>query len=81
MKNSILSHGLINRIKEQFPDKIIWLYSNFYLDEIITDSIQLKIIRFCDALWSGRSKTIKIYPKLKFIGSSNHSIIDMKRIL
>ncbi|MDE5757635.1 MAG: radical SAM protein [Allobaculum sp.] len=72
---------MIKRIKEQFPDKVIWLYSGFYLDEIITDPIRLETVRLCDVLCDERFEITKKDPSLKFVGSSNQRVIDMKKTL
>ncbi len=45
--------ALIKRIRERFPGKVIWIYSGFYLDEIITDPIRLETVRLCDVLCDG----------------------------
>ena len=73
--------ALIKRIKERFPDKAIWLYSGFYLDEIITDPIRLETVKLCDVLCDGRFEITKKDPSLKFVGSSNQRVIDMKKTL
>lgn len=73
--------ALIKRIKERFPDKAIWFYSGFYLDEIITDPIRLETVRLCDVLCDGRFEITKKDPSLKFVGSSNQRVIDMKKTL
>ena len=73
--------ALIKRIKERFPNKVIWLYSGYYLDEIITDPIRLETVRLCDVLCDGRFEITKKDPSLKFVGSSNQRVIDMKKTL
>lgn len=72
---------LLKRIKETFPKKAVWLYSGFYLDEMVTDPVKLEILHLIDVLVDGRFVLEKKDLSLKFCGSSNQRVIDMKKTL
>lgn len=72
---------LLKRIKQNFPEKAIWLYSGFYLDEMVTDPIKLEILHLLDVLVDGRFVEEKKDLSLEFCGSSNQRVIDMKKTL
>ena len=81
--------GLINflrRVKEELPDKDIWAYSGYLLDtELLTGRARCEVtdemLSYLDVLVDGefveRLKDIT----LKFRGSSNQRLIDMKKTL
>ena len=81
--------GLINflrRVKEELPEKDIWAYSGYLLDtELLTGRARCEVtdemLSYLDVLVDGefveRLKDIT----LKFRGSSNQRLIDMKKTL
>ena len=85
---------LVKEIKHQYPDKEIWLYSGFKFETIInlvTDDLNTErdyilncrkeILNYIDILVDGRFEEDKKDLTLKFRGSSNQRVIDVKKSL
>ena len=78
---------LIDRVRFEYPEKTIWIYSGFTYEDIIkqgaypntkyTSDILMKI----DVLVDGKFKQELASPVLKFRGSSNQRIIDIPRTI
>ncbi len=74
--------------KEKFPNKDIWCYSGFTFEEITgkvksrakTD-VSAEMLSLIDVLVDGRFEESKKDITLKFRGSSNQRIIDVKKTL
>ncbi len=67
--------NLIDRIKEEFPDKDIWLYTGDVYEEAIEHYMKKRIIDKCDVLVEGPFKLYLRDTSLAFRGSSNQRII------
>lgn len=78
-------HGLIGflrRVKQAYPDKDIWCYSGYTLEEIqsgqahtdVTD----ELLTLIDILVDGEFKEESYNIALKFRGSDNQRIIDLR---
>lgn len=65
---------LAKSFKEKFPNKTLWLWSG-YLYENLKD---LEIIKYLDVLIDGVYKDELSNPTLKWRGSSNQRVIDIK---
>jgi len=64
----------IKDFKKKFPDKNIWVYSGY-----LYENIDSEILEYIDVLIDGEFKeNLKDY-RLKFRGSSNQRIIDVKK--
>lgn len=74
--NNILgSENLCKSIKEIMPDKDIWLYTGYKWESIKDE----EIVKYLDVIVDGRFvKELKSY-ELRFKGSSNQRIIDVKK--
>ena len=74
--------NLILCIKEKFPDMNIWIYSGYTYEEILdkkySEGITNDILDNVDVLVDGRFVIEKRDIRLKFRGSSNQRLIDMK---
>ena len=70
-------------LKRQFPDKDIWLYSGYTIEEILKDNNVLKsnILLLCDVLVDGRYIEKKRDITLKWRGSSNKRVIDIQKTI
>lgn len=68
---------LCNTFKRYFPDKTIWCYTGYRWEEIK----QLYIMKYIDVLVDGQFVEALKDPRLKFRGSSNQRIIDVKKSL
>ena len=78
---------LINRVKEKFPDKNIWCYSGYTFETDIMGKMYNnwketpEILSYIDVLVDGKFEEDKKDIKLRFRGSSNQRIIDVKKSL
>lgn len=64
-------------IKEELPDKNIWLYTGYRWEEIK----DLPIVKYIDVLVDGRFVLELKDTKLEWKGSSNQRVIDVKKTL
>ena len=74
---------IIQRIRCSYPDKNIWVYSGYTLEELLENKEfhgypVNNILRNIDVLVDGRFVTEKKDLKLRFRGSSNQRIIDIQ---
>lgn len=77
---------LVNRVRKEFPNKTIWIFSGFTYEELISGSrasgeTANEILSVCDILVDGRFDKSKKNISLKFRGSENQRIIDLKPTL
>lgn len=78
---------LYHRIRERFPEKTIWVYSGYTLDEQLwkespaRTEVTDEILSLIDVLVDGEFVAEKKNITLKFRGSENQRIIDMKKSL
>lgn len=78
---------LLKRIKETYPDKTIWCYSGYLLDdELLNDSrarceVTDEMLSYIDILVDGEFKQDLKDLRLRFRGSSNQRVIDLKETL
>ena len=77
---------IINFLKDIRPiideyNKSIWIYSGYTYEEIILDKNKLEMIKLCDVLVDGRYEERLKNLRLKFRGSSNQRVIDIKKSL
>ena len=61
--------------------KNIWIYSGYTFEQIIADENKKKLLSMCDVLVDGRFDKTKTELNLKFKGSTNQRIIDVKQSL
>lgn len=76
----------IKKIKSMFPNKDIWIYSGYTLEEMLEGKLSKtattkEILKTADILVDGEFIETKKNLKLKFRGSSNQRIIDIKKSL
>lgn len=80
---------LVNRIKSECPDKMIWCYSGYTWEQIfppVTPYLNLSqaeitrqnVVKSCDILVDGRFVEEEKDLSLEFRGSKNQRIIDVK---
>ena len=67
--------NLIDRIKSEFPDKDIWLFTGDVYEEAIKNPLKSKIISKCDVIVDGPYLFYLRDTSLAFRGSSNQRII------
>ena len=76
---------LVKKVKEIYPNKTIWCYSGFTFDQIMNmcDKFEItkELIQYFDILVDGKFEIEKKDLKIRFRGSSNQRIIDLKKTL
>ena len=77
---------LVTKVKEKYPNKNIWCYTGFdfekdIMPECITSAVTKQLISNIDVIVDGKFDESKMDRKLKFRGSSNQRIIDVKETL
>lgn len=71
---------LLKKIRILFNNtKSVWLYSGFIFDEAIKNEKRKQIIKLCDIMVDGRFESDKKNLLLKFRGSSNQRLVDIKK--
>lgn len=78
MDDSLVS--LLNRIRVE-TEKDIWLWSGYTFDEIINNEKMREILGYIDVLIDGRFIMAERNIKLKYRGSKNQRVIDVKKSL
>lgn len=68
---------LAKAFKKRYPNKDIWVWSGYLFDELK----DIKGLSYIDTLVDGRFVLEKANPTLKFRGSSNQRVIDVKKSL
>ena len=78
--------SLAKKLRERFPEKTIWLYSGYTFDtEILEwakdDEIVKNLLPLLDVIVDGEFILKEKNLNLKFRGSANQRLIDVKRSL
>lgn len=73
-------YNLLQRIKKD-TNKDIWLWTGFLIEDILKDEKKKKILKCVDVLIDGRFDINKRDISLKYRGSSNQRVIDVKKTL
>ena len=63
------------------PDRDIWIWSGFTWEEILKDENRFSLIKECDILIDGKFVDSLKDLNLKWKGSSNQRVIDVKKSL
>ena len=63
------------------PDRDIWIWSGFTWEEILEDENRFSLIKECDVLIDGKFEDNLKDLNLKWKGSSNQRVIDIKKSL
>ena len=69
---------LAKRFKEKFPNKTIWSWTGFLFDRDLKDK---EVMKYIDVLVDGQYKDELHDFRLKYRGSSNQRVIDVKESL
>ncbi|MEZ8824347.1 anaerobic ribonucleoside-triphosphate reductase-activating protein [Vibrio amylolyticus] len=67
---------LVKRVKQECPDKDIWLWTGYKIDELSSE--QQELLPFLDTLIDGKFEQDNYDPSLKWRGSSNQIIHSFK---
>ena len=79
-------YSLAKKIKERFPEKTIWLYSGYTFETDIlkwaeTDEVVKNMLPLLDVIVDGEFHIKEKSLQLKFRGSANQRLIDVKKSL
>lgn len=82
--------NLVRKIKYNYPDKKIWLYTGYCFEEILQDKstptafYRFEVLKSVDILCDGRFVTELKDPlnkEVKWVGSTNQRVLDMDKSL
>lgn len=76
-RESILN--LVKRIKHDFPNKTIWLYTGYTWEQIMNDTLMHDIVVLTDVLVDGEYVEELKDVKYHWAGSTNQRVIDVKK--
>ena len=68
----------IKEYKKANPNHTIWIYTGFTYEDCLKNEERTKLLSLCDVLVDGKFESNKKDPSLKFRGSSNQRIINLK---
>lgn len=73
--------SLAKKVKEECMGKDIWIWSGYTFEEIVSDERKLELLNYCDALIDGKFMIEQRNLKLKWQGSENQRVINVKESL
>lgn len=73
--------NFLKRIKREASNKSIWIYSGYTFEQIMSDAKKRSILKMCDILVDGPFIEEQKNIRLRFKGSENQRVIDVKRSL
>ena len=71
--------NLVNKIRLLLPEKTIWLYTGYTWEAIMDDAKRREIVLNCDVLIDGQYIDEQRDITLKWRGSPNQRVIDVKQ--
>ena len=77
-KNIEATTKLAKKFKEKYPNKTIWSWTGFKMDEDLKDK---EVLNYLDVLVDGQYKDELHDFRLKWRGSSNQRVIDVQKTL
>ncbi len=69
---------LAKRFKATYPEKNVWVWTGFLMDK---DLMNKEVLKYVDVLVDGQYKDELRNPMLKYKGSTNQRVIDVKQSL
>ena len=74
---------LVKDIKERYPNKTIWLYTGYQYEQLLFEGKfdVVYILKNCDVVVDGKYIDEKRDVSLKWRGSSNQRVLDMKKCI
>lgn len=71
----------LNKFKSNFPDKDIWMWTGFTWEVLKEDKKRFELVKLCDVIIDGRFILEEKDLNLKWKGSKNQRVIDVKKSL
>ena len=71
----------VEAFRAKFPDKTVWAYTGFTLEEVLLNENRRKLFELCDVLVDGKFVKSEKGFNLKFKGSANQRTIAVKESL
>ena len=68
---------LVRKFKEKYPDKTVWLWTGYLLEEVFEDLVDSQIDVVVDGRFVEELKDLR----LKFRGSANQRVINLKETI
>ena len=68
---------LVRKFKEKYPDKSVWIWTGYLIEDVFEDLVDSGIDVLVDGLFVEDRKDLR----LKYRGSSNQRVIDFKETL
>lgn len=68
---------VVRKFKEKYPDKTVWLWTGYLLEDVFEDLVDSQIDVIVDGRFVEELKDLR----LKYRGSSNQRIIDLKETI
>ncbi|MCR4901299.1 MAG: anaerobic ribonucleoside-triphosphate reductase activating protein [Butyrivibrio sp.] len=88
VSNQAVLRPFLEKLKNELPNKTIWIYSGYVIEELLDEDNKrchsadtMKILGLIDILVDGEFVEAKKDMMLRFRGSSNQRIIDVKQSL
>jgi anaerobic ribonucleoside-triphosphate reductase activating protein len=69
---------LVKEFRKKYPKKSIWAWSGFLYEDYLRDK---EVLKYLDVIVDGQFKNDLRNPNLKWRGSSNQRVIDVKKSL
>ena len=71
----------VNKFKKHFPEKNIWIWSGFTWEMIKENKNLYSLVSLCDVLVDGKFDINEKNIKLKWRGSNNQRVLDIKKCI
>lgn len=82
-ENRAIILRLVRFVRELFPEKTIWMYTGYKYDQLLFEGkyLSIQILKNIDVLVDGKYDKDKRDISLKWRGSKNQRVLDMKKSL
>jgi anaerobic ribonucleoside-triphosphate reductase activating protein len=68
---------LVRKFKEKYPDKSVWIWTGYLIEDVFEDLVDSGIDVLVDGLFEVDLKDLR----LKYCGSKNQRVIDLKETI
>lgn len=72
---------LVSRVRSECSGKNIWIWSGYTFEEIVADESRRELLTYCDVLIDGKFILERRNLKLKWRGSDNQRVLDVRESL